>query len=539
MTIQTVKLSELEPSPHNMRKFDAKAGDDLVASIKARGLLQPLVTYKSGKKFYVSAGGRRLAALRKLKFADPIPIIVREESEALGDSLIENFNRRNPTSLEIWEALTAIDGSGNMTQAQIAKQLGVETKEVQKAVRLGKLHPDILQALRDGNIDERSARAYAASDDPEQQLEVFNDTSINWDNDILRAYGFGSWEEKRNLKIVGREAYEKAGGKITENLFGDDLQFSDPALLQKMADQIKAKVNKAYAKKLGIPALTSTDGYVIDYTISYKADDETEAQIEQLYDELHELEYGSDERNAINDKLDKLTAKRLPIFQEDREYGAWNESIYIKEFDVPESTEEEAPTLSNKARETLAEMRAIRRGELMHAKIGTDWVGPAFFLMARSAANTAEGFLRHEKARALPDIDWLYEPDDAKAWELYLEDKMSAREAGRILGAMISSYEANAFIDNQITTDKVNLKWESTPAFWKLFHKRELILERINEFSPHMAMALANDKLSRIRDLAHAACSGDEVPEAILPAGEDADAATSWMPAELRFEAAE
>jgi ParB family chromosome partitioning protein len=176
-----VPLSKLIASRHNPRKVKAErdAHRRLVASIRAHGLLQPLLVQSHGEgRYTVIAGNRRLAALRELfKEADPKVACVLKQvaaEEGLSASLAENFVREPMHPLDEAEAFAALAKEEGQGAEDIASRFGVTPAFVRQRLKLAALADMLKAAYREGAIDTGMAEAFAAVPE-DKQLEVWRE----------------------------------------------------------------------------------------------------------------------------------------------------------------------------------------------------------------------------------------------------------------------------------------------------------------------------------------------------------------------------
>lgn len=246
--------------------------DALIASIKSEGILQSLLVCpgpSGDKAFYVIAGNRRLAALNKMKWDGDVPVMVRDgvtPGSALAMSLAENVTQCPLHPVDRYETFAQLILAGK-TEADIAASYAISERVVKQSLALGRLAPKILMAWRKGDLDADGAKVFTLATDHKAQEAAFDKLKKNgrlsaWS--IREALVGDQSETKRLLTFVGREAYEKAGGRLHEDLFArhpgdpqpkedddswgdpedDDGQFlvSDFALLVRVAsEKIKAK----------------------------------------------------------------------------------------------------------------------------------------------------------------------------------------------------------------------------------------------------------------------------------------------------------
>lgn len=201
--------------------------DALAASIKAEGILQSLLVCpgpNSEAEYYVIAGNRRLAALRKLKWAGEIPVIVRTDATpgtALAMSLAENVTQCPLHPVDRYETFAALVATGK-TEADIAANYSISDRVVKQSLALGQLAPKVRQAWREGKMDADDAKAFTLSSDHKAQettLEKLRKAGRVSVWAIREALVGDQAETRRFLTLVGRKAYEAKGGRLQEDLF--------------------------------------------------------------------------------------------------------------------------------------------------------------------------------------------------------------------------------------------------------------------------------------------------------------------------------
>jgi ParB family chromosome partitioning protein len=167
--IQKVLVSKISPNANQPRThFDDEALDQLAASIKQYGILQPLVVTPNNSlgvngEFMIIAGERRWRAA-EIAGLDKVPVIVRtsHELEQLEIALVENVQRVDLSPLEQAVSIERLHQQFNITYDHIAERLGKAASTVNNMVRLLQLPEGARQALKDGAISEGHARAILA-----------------------------------------------------------------------------------------------------------------------------------------------------------------------------------------------------------------------------------------------------------------------------------------------------------------------------------------------------------------------------------------
>ena len=248
-----IPLNKLRVDERNVRSASenparVQADAELVASIRAHGLLENLVVVPRGKTLYgVAAGARRLRALKALAAEDhipkhfPIPCLLVDGDAATESSLAENAVRIAMHPADQVVAFSKLAREGAKTE-QIAARFGVSERTVQKRVRLGDLPDEVIAAYRDGRVNADTAEAFATTGDTDFQRTVFESLS-----QAGQLYGHSvrqalSQRQSRSdapaALFVGLQAYRAAGGTVEDPLFEDDyVTILDPNLMRELAEQ--------------------------------------------------------------------------------------------------------------------------------------------------------------------------------------------------------------------------------------------------------------------------------------------------------------
>jgi ParB family chromosome partitioning protein len=167
-----VELDRIEPNPFQPRRlFPAETLEGLAASIRSRGLLQPiLVRPKAGERgrYQIIAGERRLRAA-KLAGLTRVPVIVREvgDPDALTLTLMENLQREDLRPIELARGMKELIERFGLTQSELARGLGVSREHVANTIRLLKLPEKIRGLLDSGLVTPAHGRLLASLSPPE------------------------------------------------------------------------------------------------------------------------------------------------------------------------------------------------------------------------------------------------------------------------------------------------------------------------------------------------------------------------------------
>lgn len=176
MGVQEVPLNLIIPNRQQPRfHFDELRLQELAESIKAQGILQPIVVSpQAGGKYEIIAGERRFRASERAGLKT-IPVIIKEtdEQQRLELAIMENVQRHDLNAIEEAKSYAELEKTFNLTQEEIAKKIGKSRSAVANKMRLLQLPVEIQKALMEGKISEGHAKAILALDNPEKQRALF------------------------------------------------------------------------------------------------------------------------------------------------------------------------------------------------------------------------------------------------------------------------------------------------------------------------------------------------------------------------------
>lgn len=166
--LRQIKITQISADPDQPRRqFDEASLEDLAASIKEHGILQPIVVTPHGDGYQIVAGERRYRA-SKMAGLDKIPALVRTLSgqHRLELSLIENLQRRDLNVIETGTAYLKLQNQFNLTLEEIAQRVGKKSiSAVSNTLRLLKLPQSVRIALAEGVVSEGQVRPLIGLDD--------------------------------------------------------------------------------------------------------------------------------------------------------------------------------------------------------------------------------------------------------------------------------------------------------------------------------------------------------------------------------------
>ena len=174
----TVEIDRIDPNPFQPRiEWNPEDLETLAASILAQGILQPLILRKTGERFQLIAGERRLRAA-KLAGLARVPAVLREadDGQMLALALVENIHRKDLGPIEKGEAFHRLLEEFDLTQDEMGRQVGLSRSAVANFIRLLDL-PDSVQALlRKGSLSMGHGRALLGLSDHTQMERLARKT---------------------------------------------------------------------------------------------------------------------------------------------------------------------------------------------------------------------------------------------------------------------------------------------------------------------------------------------------------------------------
>jgi ParB family chromosome partitioning protein len=211
-------LNQIKPNPFQPRKqFDEEALTSLVDSIKAVGVLQPvLVRELSPGEYEIIAGERRYRAARRAGLPT-IPAVVRpvDDASSLEQALIENLQREDLNPLDEAAAYQQLIEDFDLTHDEVARRIGKSRAAVTNSLRLFQLPPSVQRHVRDNLLTAGHARALLGSPDRALQEQLALDTvrgglSVRAVEEMVRA----AVRANSSLGVVGGEAGSPSGGDL-------------------------------------------------------------------------------------------------------------------------------------------------------------------------------------------------------------------------------------------------------------------------------------------------------------------------------------
>lgn len=176
--INEVGLSQISPNPEQPRTwFDEDSLEELAASIREIGIIQPLTLRSIGNDQYQIISGERRYRAAKMAGLESVPAYIRtaNDSELTEMALIENIQREDLNAIEIALTFKKLIDQYSLTQEQLSTRIGKKRATVANFLRLLKLPAEVQLGLRDRRVDMGHARALLAVENPKMQLKLYNE----------------------------------------------------------------------------------------------------------------------------------------------------------------------------------------------------------------------------------------------------------------------------------------------------------------------------------------------------------------------------
>lgn len=259
-SISEIELSKIQPNPGQPRSvFEEETLEELAASIRSLGVIQPITLREIGIDTYqIISGERRYRASLKAGL-DRIPAYIRTAADenVVEMALIENIQREDLNSIEIALAYQKLIDIYELTQEKLSERVGKKRTTIANYLRLLKLPAEIQVGLKDRKIDMGHARTLISVQDPEVQLALYEQIiadglSVRQVEDLVRSVAEGATipaPKQSGKKVMLPEEYNLLKEHLS-GFFNTKVQFT-------CNDKGKGKITIPFASEEELEKLVS------------------------------------------------------------------------------------------------------------------------------------------------------------------------------------------------------------------------------------------------------------------------------------------
>ena len=254
--VTAIPVEHLEPGPFQPRgDFDPASMAELVDSIRARGILQPLLARphpEEKERFQIIAGERRWRAAQQAGL-HVVPALVRAltDAEAMAAALVENLQRQDLNAMEEAEGYHRLTEEFGLTQERLAESVGKSRSHVANMLRLRQLPATVMEEVRRGRLSAGHARALLGHPDPAKAALA------------VIARGLNVRQTEAMVPTHGTKARSPGGGSASK-------------------DPETASLERDLAERLGLKVEISFDGKSGSVRIHYRSLDQLDSLIALL-----------------------------------------------------------------------------------------------------------------------------------------------------------------------------------------------------------------------------------------------------------------
>ena len=203
-SIEQVSLYDIDTNPDQPRKtFDEEKLNELAASIKRHGVVQPLIVKQNGTRYTIIAGERRFRAAR-IAGLSTVPVLVSDmdENAIMEVALVENIQRENLNPIEEAAAIRLLMEQHDLTQEEVSARIGKSRPAIANALRLLSLDKPVAEMIKTGKLSVGHGKMLAGIADAAQQ-RALAEKAVEKDWSVRRLENelqFASWEKKPKVK---------------------------------------------------------------------------------------------------------------------------------------------------------------------------------------------------------------------------------------------------------------------------------------------------------------------------------------------------
>lgn len=173
--VTEIDINKIKPNPNQPRKnFDSEALDELAASIKVHGIIQPIVVNQRPDGTYQIIAGERRWRAANLCGLEKVPVIIKNytDKQIKEISIIENLQREDLNPIEAARAIKELMEEYKLTQEVVAERIGKSRSNIANTLRLLSLYPDVVKLVECGKLSAGHARCLVVIEDQNDQIKI-------------------------------------------------------------------------------------------------------------------------------------------------------------------------------------------------------------------------------------------------------------------------------------------------------------------------------------------------------------------------------
>ena len=231
-----IDIDLISPNPEQPRTHFAEQNlEELTQSIRANGVVQPIVVRQRGNRYEIVAGERRWRASQRAELRR-IPAVVKEVSDdkMLELALVENIQRQELNPIEEAKAYSKLIEQLELTQEVVAERVGKSRTVVTTAIRLLRLPAEVLREIEQGRISAGHGRALLMTTDPMIQRQVANS---------IIDFGLSVRETEKTVKRLSKSPQVTDKKQVTR-VVDANVKAAETRLMRTLSTNVKIKPDK-------------------------------------------------------------------------------------------------------------------------------------------------------------------------------------------------------------------------------------------------------------------------------------------------------
>jgi ParB family chromosome partitioning protein len=253
IAVNEIDIDLIEPNPEQPRTRFVEAGlEELAASIRSNGIVQPIVVRRHGERFQIVAGERRWRAAQRAGLRR-VPVTLRDipDDKLLETALIENIQRQELNPVEEARAYRKLLDNIGFTQEELSERVGKNRSMISTSIRLLKLPESILELVEEEKLSAGHARAILVAEDPDRQMEIAR-AIVDFDLSVREA-------ERMVKKRSAERLSNTADKEVTPQAKDANVRVAESKLMRALGTNVKITPSAKGGGKIELEYYSETD----------------------------------------------------------------------------------------------------------------------------------------------------------------------------------------------------------------------------------------------------------------------------------------